>query len=39
MSDARSADHPTGRQLRSGIIIGYWNEAELPTERDRLGIR
>jgi len=39
MSDARIADYPTGRQLRSGIIIGYWDEAELQAERDRLGIR
>jgi arylsulfatase A-like enzyme len=39
MSDARIADYPTGRQLRSGIVIGYWDEAELQAERDRLGIR
>jgi hypothetical protein len=39
MSDARIADYPTGRQLRSGIVIGYWDEAELRAERDRLGIR
>lgn len=38
MSDARIAGYATGRQLRSGIVIGYWDEAELAAERRRLGI-
>ena len=38
MPDARIADYPQGRQLRSGVVIGYWDEAELAAERARLGI-
>jgi arylsulfatase A-like enzyme len=36
--DARIAGYATGRQLRTGIVIGYWDEAELAAERQRLGI-
>ncbi len=38
MPDERIAGYATGRQLRTGIVIGYWNEAELDAERRRLGI-
>ena len=36
--DARIAGYASGQQLRSGIVIGYWDEAELAAERKRLGI-
>jgi arylsulfatase A-like enzyme len=36
--DSRIEDYPRGRQLRTGIVIGYWDEAELAAERVRLGI-
>jgi hypothetical protein len=38
MPDERIAGYAGGRQLRTGIVIGYWDEAELATERKRLGI-
>ncbi|HTZ37401.1 MAG TPA: alkaline phosphatase family protein [Stellaceae bacterium] len=38
MPDARIANYATGQQLRSGIVIGYWDAAELAAERTRLGI-
>jgi arylsulfatase A-like enzyme len=37
-SDARIEGYARGQQLRSGIIIGYWDEDELQAERARLGI-
>jgi arylsulfatase A-like enzyme len=37
-SDARIEGYARGQQLRSGIVIGYWDEAELAAERARLGI-
>jgi arylsulfatase A-like enzyme len=37
-SDTQIAGYAGGQQLRSGIIIGYWDEAELQAERARLGI-
>jgi arylsulfatase A-like enzyme len=37
-TDARIDGYARGQQLRSGIIIGYWDEDELATERKRLGI-
>jgi hypothetical protein len=37
-TDARIDGYAKGQQLRSGIIIGYWDEAELEAERARLGI-
>jgi arylsulfatase A-like enzyme len=36
--DARIAGYAGGRQLRTGIVIGYWDESELAAERKRLGI-
>ena len=36
--DARIASYANGQQLRSGILIGYWDEAELAAARARLGI-
>src|SRR5665213_2874864 len=36
--DARIEGYASGQQLRSGIVIGYWDEAELQAERARLGI-
>jgi arylsulfatase A-like enzyme len=39
MPEARIASYvETGAQLRGGFIIGYWDEAEVATERQRLGI-
>jgi arylsulfatase A-like enzyme len=37
-ADARIEGYANGQQLRSGILIGYWDEAELAAERARLGI-
>jgi arylsulfatase A-like enzyme len=37
-SDERIGGYAGGRQLRSGIAIGYWDEEELAAERKRLGI-
>jgi arylsulfatase A-like enzyme len=37
-TDARIEGYANGQQLRSGILIGYWDEAELAAERARLGI-
>jgi hypothetical protein len=37
MSEQRIAAYASGRQLRSGILIGYWDEAELAAARARLG--
>jgi arylsulfatase A-like enzyme len=37
-SDARIDNYARGQQLRSGILIGYWNEAELAAARAHLGI-
>jgi arylsulfatase A-like enzyme len=34
--DARVADYAAGQQLRSGILIGYWDEAELAAARAAL---
>jgi arylsulfatase A-like enzyme len=36
--DSRIEGYAKGQQLRSGIVIGYWDEAELQAERTRLGI-
>ena len=36
--DARIAAFADGLLLRSGILIGYWDEAELASERARLGL-
>jgi len=36
--DARIESYGRGQQLRSGILIGYWDEAELADARARLGI-
>jgi hypothetical protein len=36
--DERIAGYAAGRQLRTGIVIGYWDEAELAAERKRLGL-
>jgi arylsulfatase A-like enzyme len=36
MPDDRIAAYAGGRQLRSGILIGYWDEAELADARARL---
>ena len=39
MPESRIAGYAdSGMQLRGGIIIGYWDEAELAAERARLGI-
>jgi arylsulfatase A-like enzyme len=39
MPDARIANYADNNvQLRSGIIIGYWDETELAAERARLGL-
>ncbi len=38
IADSRIEGYARGQQLRSGIVIGYWDEAELQTERARLGI-
>jgi hypothetical protein len=38
MSDARIAPYAGRQQLRMGIVIGYWDEAELAAERARLGL-
>ena len=38
MPDTRIEGYAQGRQLRSGIVIGYWDAAELAAERARLGI-
>jgi arylsulfatase A-like enzyme len=37
-ADARIEGYARGQQLRSGIVIGYWDEAELAADRRRLGI-
>ena len=37
-ADARIEGYARGQQLRSGILIGYWDEAELAAARARLGI-
>jgi arylsulfatase A-like enzyme len=37
-TDARIDGYARGQQLRSGILIGYWDEAELAAARARLGI-
>lgn len=36
--DSRIENYARGQQLRSGILIGYWDEAELAAARARLGI-
>jgi arylsulfatase A-like enzyme len=36
--DARIEGYVKGQQLRSGILIGYWDEAELAAARTRLRI-
>jgi arylsulfatase A-like enzyme len=36
--DSRIEDYAGGQQLRSGILIGYWDEVELAAARMRLGI-
>jgi len=36
--DARIDAYPRGQQLRTGIVIGYWDDAELAADRARLGI-
>ena len=39
MPEARIAGYADrNQQLRGGIVIGYWDEAELAAERSRLGI-
>ena len=38
-SDARIDHYARGQQLRSGILIGYWDEVELAAARAQLGIR
>lgn len=35
-ADARIENYARGQQLRSGILIGYWDEAELAEARARL---
>jgi arylsulfatase A-like enzyme len=35
--DERIAGYAGGQQLRSGILIGYWDEAEVAAARARLG--
>jgi arylsulfatase A-like enzyme len=37
-TDTRIEGYANGQQLRSGILIGYWDEAELAAERARLGV-
>jgi arylsulfatase A-like enzyme len=37
-TDSRIEGYAKGQQLRSGIVIGYWDEEELAAERRRLGI-
>ena len=37
-SDARIDAYARGQQLRSGILIGYWDEEELAAARAKLGI-
>jgi hypothetical protein len=39
MPDERIAGYVAGRQVRTGIVMGYRNEAELAAERKRLGGR
>jgi arylsulfatase A-like enzyme len=34
-TDARIENYARGQQLRSGILIGYWDEAELAAARAR----
>jgi arylsulfatase A-like enzyme len=36
--DSRIEGYAKGQQLRSGIVIGYWDEAELQAEKTRLGL-
>jgi arylsulfatase A-like enzyme len=37
--DARIADYQAkGVQLRNGVVIGFWDDAELAAERKRLGL-
>jgi arylsulfatase A-like enzyme len=36
--DARIESYAKGQQLRSGILIGYWDEAELAAARAELGV-
>lgn len=36
--DARIAGYAAGRQLRTGIVMGCQNEAELDVERKRLEV-
>src|SRR5580704_15090795 len=38
MSDARITPYAGRQQLRMGIVIGYWDEAELAAERARLNL-
>jgi hypothetical protein len=38
MPEVRIAGHAAGRQPRTGIVIGYRNEAELAAERKRLAV-
>ncbi len=38
MPDRKIAAYAEGRQLRSGILIGYWDEAELAAARGRLSL-
>lgn len=38
MSDARIEGYDSGWQLRGGILIGYWDEAELAEARRKYGI-
>ena len=35
-ADARIESYANGQQLRSGILIGYWDEAELVAARAQL---
>jgi arylsulfatase A-like enzyme len=37
-ADARIEGYARGQQLRSGILIGYWDEEELAAARARLGL-
>jgi arylsulfatase A-like enzyme len=39
MPDRRIAAYAAGQQLRSGILIGYWDEAELAAARARLALK
>ena len=38
MSDARIAPYSGRQQLRAGIVIGYWDAAELAAEQARLNL-